>query len=49
MTNKGGFKNTKLGKNVYRQMKRRGVPERFPVRTQNPQPPEKKIGTGKQS
>ncbi len=28
MTRKGGFKNIKLGKNVYRQMKRRGPPER---------------------
>jgi hypothetical protein len=26
MTEKGGFKNIKLGKNVYRQMKRRGAP-----------------------
>jgi hypothetical protein len=26
MTRKGGFKNIKLGKNVHRQMKRRGPP-----------------------
>ncbi len=28
----GGFKNVKLGKNVYRQMKRRGPPENVPRR-----------------
>jgi hypothetical protein len=27
MAHKGGFKNLKLGKNVYRQMKRRSAPE----------------------
>jgi hypothetical protein len=32
--NKGGFKNIKLGKNVYRQMKRKGPPEYQP-----PKPP----------
>ncbi len=28
MGQKGGFKNIKLGKNVYRQMKRRGPPKK---------------------
>jgi hypothetical protein len=32
MTRKGGFKNIKLGKNVYRQMKRRGPPDRTPAK-----------------
>jgi hypothetical protein len=32
----GGFKNLKLGKNVFRQIKRRGAPDRLPV---NKQPP----------
>ena len=27
MGQKGGFKNQKLGKNVYRQLKRRGAPD----------------------
>ncbi len=36
MGQRGGFKNLKLGKNVYRQMKRRGRPDRPPVRTQPP-------------
>ncbi len=36
MTRKGGsFKNVKLGKNVYRQMKRRGAPE-YPLPKQRP-------------
>jgi len=34
MGEKGGFKNLKLGKNVYRQMKRRGEPDHLPVRKQ---------------
>jgi len=34
MAHKGGFKNIKLGKNVYRQMKRRGQQEYKP-----PKPP----------
>ena len=38
MRQKGGFKNLKLGKNVYRQMKRRGEPDRRPARP--PQVPE---------
>jgi hypothetical protein len=46
MSQKGGFKNIKLGKNVYRQMKRRGPPKRFPFRPQNPPPPKKKTETG---
>ncbi len=33
MGNKGGFKNVKLGKNVHRQMKRRGPP---PVPVKHP-------------
>jgi hypothetical protein len=33
MSRKGGFKNVKLGKNVYRQMKRRGPPAKA-VRSQ---------------
>jgi hypothetical protein len=41
MNRKGGFKNLKLGKNVYRQMKRRGAPDN--VRTgPQPKPPAKK-------
>jgi len=40
---KGAFKNTKLGKNVYRQLKRRGPPQPFPARQHpaRPQKPEK--------
>jgi len=41
MTRKGGFKNIKLGKNVYRQMKRRGAPDGDQARRQ-PKPPLKK-------
>jgi hypothetical protein len=41
MTHKGGFKNIKLGKNVYRQMKRRGAPDTVPPK-QQPKPPAKK-------
>jgi hypothetical protein len=41
MTRKGGFKNIKLGKNVYRQMKRRGPPENDRTR-RKPKPPPKK-------
>jgi hypothetical protein len=41
MTQKGGFKNIKLGKNVYRQMKRRGPPDRAPAKNA-PRPPKKK-------
>jgi hypothetical protein len=41
MTRKGGFKNLKLGKNVYRQMKRRGSPDNTRTR-QQPRPPAKK-------
>jgi hypothetical protein len=33
---KGGFKNIKLGKNVYRQLKRRGRPQPIPSRRQTP-------------
>ncbi len=42
MDRKGGsFRNVKLGKNVHRQVKRRGPPERpFPKR-QAPKPPSK--------
>jgi hypothetical protein len=40
---KGEFKNTKLGKNVYRQLKRRGPPQPIPTKHQSPKPqrPEK--------
>ncbi|HTY64447.1 MAG TPA: hypothetical protein VMG30_19515 [Acidobacteriota bacterium] len=41
MNRKGGFKNIKLGKNIYRQMKRRGPPDHVPPRPQ-PKPPAKK-------
>ncbi len=41
MSHKGGFKNIKLGKNVYRQMKRRGPPDNVRTRPQ-PRPPVKK-------
>jgi hypothetical protein len=41
MTHKGGFKNIKLGKNVYRQMKRRGSPDDLRTRPQPKQPPGK--------
>jgi hypothetical protein len=41
MTHKGGFKNLKLGKNVYRQMKRRGSPETVRSRPQPKQPSKK--------
>jgi hypothetical protein len=41
MTRKGGFKNIKLGKNIHRQMKRRGMPENPQPRHQ-PGPPKKK-------
>ena len=33
---KGGFKNIKLGKNVYRQLKRRGPPQPNPDRSHKP-------------
>jgi len=33
---KGGFKNIKLGKNVYRQLKRRGPPQPFHDKHQKP-------------
>ncbi len=36
MGQKGGFKNIKLGKNVHRQIKRRGQPEYLPGQRQNP-------------
>jgi hypothetical protein len=42
MTNKGGFKNIKLGKNVYRQMKRKGRPEYQPPKP----PPRRRPTTG---
>jgi hypothetical protein len=32
MRQKGGFKNLKLGKNIHRQMKRRGEPDRRPAK-----------------
>jgi hypothetical protein len=41
MTRKGGFKNIKLGKNVYRQMKRRGPPDDAMRKQQPKQPPPK--------
>jgi hypothetical protein len=41
MSKKGGFKNIKLGKNVYRQMKRRGPPDHAPAK-QQPRRPGKK-------
>jgi hypothetical protein len=42
MTRKGSsFKNIKLGKNVYRQMKRRAAPEYPPPKRQYPKPPQK--------
>ncbi len=31
MGRRGGFKNIKLGKNVHRQIKRRGVPQHWPA------------------
>ena len=34
---KGGFKNIKLGKNVYRQLKRRGPPQPPPDKRQKPE------------
>jgi hypothetical protein len=37
MTRKGSFKNIKLGKNVYRQMKRRGPPDITPSKKQTKQ------------
>ncbi len=40
MTRKGGFKNIKLGKNVYRQMKRRGAPDTNRAKQQT-RPPKK--------
>jgi hypothetical protein len=45
MTRKGGFKNIKLGKNVYRQMKRRGSPDSIRPK-QQPKPPTKKSVPG---
>jgi len=42
MNRKGGFKNIKLGKNVYRQMKRKGPPDR--ARTQPRHKPPKSGG-----
>jgi hypothetical protein len=41
MSGKGSFKNIKLGKNVYRQMKRRGPPDNPLPRHQPPKPPKK--------
>ena len=41
MTRKGGFKNIKLGKNVYRQVKRRGQPGNVRPETQPKQPARK--------
>ena len=38
MAHKGGFKNIKLGKNVYRQMKRRGRQEYLPQKPPPHQP-----------
>jgi len=38
MTGKGGFKNIKLGKNIYRQMKRRGPPDGARNKPQPSQP-----------
>jgi hypothetical protein len=35
----GGFKNIKLGKNIFRQIKRRGAPDPLPPKKQ---PPKKK-------
>lgn len=35
MGRKGGFKNIKLGKNVHRQIKRRGVPQQPPAKQSN--------------
>jgi hypothetical protein len=37
---KGEFRNIKLGKNVYRQLKRQGSPQRVPVRSQGPKTPQ---------
>lgn len=33
---KGGFKNLKLGKDVHRQLKRRGAPPKPPVKSKGP-------------
>jgi hypothetical protein len=41
MNRKGGFKNIKLGKNVYRQMKRRAPPDSDRTRYQPKQPAKK--------
>jgi len=41
MAHKGGFKNIKLGKNVYRQMKRRGPPDSARAKKQAKQPAKK--------
>ena len=41
MSFKGGFKNTKLGKNVYRQVKRRGPTQPIPVTHRRPRRSEK--------
>jgi hypothetical protein len=41
MNRKGGFKNIKLGKNVYRQMKRRGPTDSARTKPQ-PKPPARK-------
>jgi hypothetical protein len=38
MTRKGSFKNIKLGKNVYRQIKRRGAPDQLPMQRKNVKP-----------
>jgi len=43
---KGGFKNLKLGKNVYRQMKRRGPPPRPPEKQETRVPPKPRRGSG---
>jgi len=44
MTRKGGFKNIKLGKNVYRQMKRRGPPDNTRTTPQPKRPGKKTLG-----
>jgi hypothetical protein len=45
MANKGGFKNIKLGKNVYRQVKRKGRPE-YQAPKPPPRPPAKRSDSG---
>jgi hypothetical protein len=44
-----GFKNLKLGKNVYRQLKRRGTPQHVPIRDLKSNPSGKPSKTPKEA